>query len=50
MAEDARQGYVSIEGAEKDYGVRVDPSTFAVDVESTKALRSGKGPAKDSEE
>ena len=30
VAEDVRHGYITIEQAEQDYGVRVDPKTFAV--------------------
>ena len=30
VAEDVRHGYITIEQAQQDYGVRVDPKTFAV--------------------
>src|SRR5205807_10289916 len=30
VAEDVRRGYITIEQAEQDYGVRVDAKTFAV--------------------
>ncbi len=40
VAEDARQGYISLEAAEKFYGVKLDPTTFAVDEAATRALRA----------
>ncbi|MBM3487121.1 MAG: hydantoinase B/oxoprolinase family protein [Alphaproteobacteria bacterium] len=40
VAEDVRQGYVSIEAAARDYGVIVDPETFAVDEAATAARRA----------
>jgi N-methylhydantoinase B len=40
VAGDVRNGLVSIEKAEKDYGVAIDPQTFAVDLESTRHRRA----------
>jgi N-methylhydantoinase B len=37
---DVRQGYVSVEAAAKQYGVVIDPATFAVDRAATETLRS----------
>ncbi len=42
VAEDVRQGYVSVRAAREKYGVVVDPETFAVDRAATAALRAGK--------
>jgi N-methylhydantoinase B len=42
VAEDVRQGYVSIEAAVKHYGVVVDPQTFALDVAETERLRASR--------
>jgi N-methylhydantoinase B len=39
VAEDVKQGYVSLEAARKLYGVAVDPNTFKVDAPATEALR-----------
>jgi N-methylhydantoinase B len=39
VAEDVRQGYVSVKAAADEYGVVVDPRTFAVDAAATKRLR-----------
>ena len=39
VAEDVRQGYVSIAAAARDYGVVVAPGTFEVDVARTNQLR-----------
>jgi len=41
--EDVRQGYVSIEGAERDYGVmiRQAPDDFSLDMVKTRKLRQG---------
>jgi N-methylhydantoinase B len=36
---DVRQGYVSIEGAERDYGIVIDPATLEVDPAATRAAR-----------
>ncbi len=41
VAEDVRQGYVSIAAAAKKYGVVVDPATFALDQAATEKLRAG---------
>lgn len=40
VARDVRNGFVSPESAERDYGVAVDPETFAVDEQVTADLRS----------
>jgi len=42
IQKEARNGIISVESAKEDYGVVIDPTTFAVDVEATKALREGK--------
>jgi N-methylhydantoinase B len=39
VAADVREGYVSMESAKTDYGVVVEPGTFAVDKEETAELR-----------
>lgn len=39
VAEDVRQGFVSVEGAKRDYGVILDEATLAVDEEATTQLR-----------
>jgi N-methylhydantoinase B len=39
VAEDVRNGIVSIEGARTEYGVALDPATFKVDVNVTSGLR-----------
>jgi N-methylhydantoinase B len=39
VAADVRNGFVSAESAARDYGVKLDPKTFHVDVEETKRLR-----------
>jgi N-methylhydantoinase B len=36
---DVLEGYVSVEGARRDYGVVVDPGTMKVDIDATLALR-----------
>lgn len=41
VAKDVRNGFVTVEAAAADYGVVVDPSTFAVDEEATEGLRAG---------
>jgi N-methylhydantoinase B len=41
VAEDVRQGYVSVKAAAEFYGVAVDPDTFAVDAAATERLRTG---------
>jgi N-methylhydantoinase B len=40
VAEDVRQGYVSVEAASRYYGVVVDPDTFALDQLATERLRA----------
>lgn len=45
VAEDVKQGFVSVEAAARDYGVAVDPATFAVDDAATAALRSAEARA-----
>jgi N-methylhydantoinase B len=39
VAEDVRQEKMSLQHAEREYGVIVDPATFAVDAVRTAALR-----------
>ncbi len=39
VAKDVRNGFVSVEAAERDYGVAVDPATFNVDTKRTATLR-----------
>ncbi|GGM02013.1 hydantoinase B/oxoprolinase family protein [Nakamurella endophytica] len=41
VAADVRNGFVSAEAARRDYGVVVDPVTFAVDDAATSAARGG---------
>jgi N-methylhydantoinase B len=41
-----RQGYVSAKAAKEQYGVVVDPVTFAVNEAATKRLRKGRAKAK----
>ena len=43
VAEDVRQGYVSIEAAAELYGVVIDPDTLEVDVAATERLRAAAG-------
>jgi N-methylhydantoinase B len=40
VANDVRQGYVSVEAAAELYGVVIDPETFAVDAAATARLRA----------
>lgn len=40
VAWDVRKGYVTVEGARRDYGVVLNPETFAIDEEATRALRA----------
>ena len=40
VAKDVRNGFVSVEAAERDYGVAVDPATFSVDTARTATLRA----------
>jgi N-methylhydantoinase B len=42
VAEDVRQGYVSIKAAAEHYGVVVDPDTLAVDRAASEALRAAR--------
>ena len=39
VARDVRRGYVSVDGARRDYAVAVDPGTLAVDWPATRRLR-----------
>ena len=39
VAKDVRNGFVSVDAAERDYGVAVDPATFTVDTARTATLR-----------
>jgi N-methylhydantoinase B/oxoprolinase/acetone carboxylase alpha subunit len=39
VAEDVRQGYVSVKAAKELYGVVVDAATFALDEKGTRRLR-----------
>lgn len=39
VLEDVRNEYVSIDGAERDYGVVIDPATLTVDTRATERLR-----------
>jgi N-methylhydantoinase B len=41
-----RQGYVSAQAARADYGVVVDPASFAVDEKATRRLRGRGAPAR----
>ena len=41
---DVEQGYVSIESAEEEYGVVIDPATMTVDADATRRLRAPGGP------
>lgn len=40
---DVARGYVTLEAAERDYGVVIDPETLAVDEEATRARRAARG-------
>ena len=40
VCDDVRNGYVSAEAAERDYGLVLDPTTFEVDAAATLALRA----------
>ena len=40
VADDVRNGFVSVAAADREYGVVIDPVTFAVD-EAATALRRG---------
>ncbi|MEE9151483.1 MAG: hydantoinase B/oxoprolinase family protein, partial [Thermoplasmata archaeon] len=41
VAEEVKNGIISIESAKGDYGVVLDPETFEVDLEETEKLRGG---------
>ncbi|MBF0817289.1 hydantoinase B/oxoprolinase family protein [Microbacterium paludicola] len=41
VARDVRNGFVSVASARRDYGVAVDPVTFAITADETAALRKG---------
>jgi N-methylhydantoinase B len=43
VAEDVRQGYVSVEAAAELYGVVIDPETLAIDRAATAKLRNASG-------
>ena len=45
VAEDVREGYVSVEQAREVYGVAVDPATLAVREAETARLRAARSPA-----
>ena len=42
---DVMDGHVSVEAARRDYGVAIDPTTFAVDAAETQRLRKQLTPA-----
>jgi N-methylhydantoinase B len=42
VADDVRNGFVSLESALRDYGVKVAPDTFAVDVDETNRRRTSR--------
>jgi len=46
VAEDVRQGYVSAQAARAEYGVVVDPVSFAVDEKATQRLRGRRAAGK----
>ena len=41
VLEDVKNDYISIEAANQDYGVAIDPQSMTVDDEATRALRNG---------
>jgi N-methylhydantoinase B len=43
VQDEVREGLVSIERAEIDYGVSLEPDTFLVDAKRTEALRASRG-------
>jgi N-methylhydantoinase B len=45
VAEDVRQGYLSVKAAAELYGVVVDPETLAVDRAATERLRAARAPS-----
>ena len=42
MLNDVRNEYVSVEGAERDYGIVIDSSTWTVDLAATQILRDSR--------
>jgi len=42
VAEEVKNGIISIEKAKKDYGVIIDPETFEVNLKETEKLRKKK--------
>ena len=42
VAQEAKNGIISIEKAKKDYGVIIDPETFEVNLKETEKLRKKK--------
>ena len=44
VADDVRQGYVSLSAARDYYGVVLDPETLAIDAEATEAMRASLTP------
>jgi N-methylhydantoinase B/oxoprolinase/acetone carboxylase alpha subunit len=42
VLDDVRNGYVSLESAERDYRVVINPETMTINTAATTALRSGK--------
>lgn len=43
VLDDVLDEYISIEAAERDYGVVIDPKTLTVDADATSALRTARG-------
>jgi N-methylhydantoinase B len=41
VADDVRQGYVTVESARRDYGVVIDPNGFVIDEAATSEVRAG---------
>jgi N-methylhydantoinase B len=46
VRKEVRNSIISVKSAKEDYGVVLDPETFAVDMEGTKALRGVKSDKK----
>src|SRR3972149_6875861 len=42
VRQDVRNGLVSVEAARQEYGVVIDPGSYEVDQEATKACRGGR--------
>ena len=42
VVQDVKNGLVSMESAQRDYGVVMDPTTFVVDEAATARLRNGR--------